>query len=381
MVRSDPKADFAVDYSAGHGPQGDVVRIYNLARCVRGTSATTNDFPMVDTKTTACYDDGTSGGAITCPAATETYHGQDATYSGLAPSYTATSSTVVTDNNTGLMWEKGFSQVAWADAEAAATAATTGGYSDWRVATVKEMYSLIQFNGATGTSDPSATTAPSDAVPYIDTDAFSFEYGTSNRYIDAQYITSTSYVSTTMNNDPTFFGVNFADGRIKGYPKTSPTGGTYYLRLVRGNAKYGSNNFTDNSDDTITDAATGLIWMKKDSAHADYNASVAATTKATGHLNWAESLAFCEGLSLAGASDWRLPNAKELQAIVDYSRSPATTSSAAIDAVFTATAITDEGAAENYAFYWTGTTHLDGDVGKWGVYVAFGKALGFFAAP
>lgn len=35
--------------------------------------------------------------------------------------------------------------------------------------------------------------------------------------------------------------------------------------------------------------------------------------------------------SYLGYTDWRLPNAKELQIIVDYTRSPATTDSAAID--------------------------------------------------
>jgi len=43
-----------------------------------------------------------------------------------------------------------------------------------------------------------------------------------------------------------------------------------------------------------------------------------------------------------GFEDWRLPNVKELQSIVDYTRSPSTTGSAAIDPVFNAPVITDE---------------------------------------
>ena len=38
------------------------------------------------------------------------------------------------------------------------------------------------------------------------------------RVIDSQMATSTKYVSTTMRGNETMFGVNFADGRIKGYP-------------------------------------------------------------------------------------------------------------------------------------------------------------------
>ena len=33
--RSDPKTGNAGDYPQGHGPQGDVIRIDNYARCVR----------------------------------------------------------------------------------------------------------------------------------------------------------------------------------------------------------------------------------------------------------------------------------------------------------------------------------------------------------
>jgi len=33
--RSDPKSGNPEDYPYGHGPQGDVIRIYNYVRCVR----------------------------------------------------------------------------------------------------------------------------------------------------------------------------------------------------------------------------------------------------------------------------------------------------------------------------------------------------------
>ena len=66
-----------------------------------------------------------------------------------------------------------------------------------------------------------------------------------------------------MNNDSTVFGVNFADGRIKGYPKyirreqnVSPN--ELYIRYVRGNPNYGINHFIDWMDNTITDGATGV---------------------------------------------------------------------------------------------------------------------------
>lgn len=36
--------------------------------------------------------------------------------------------------------------------------------------------------------------------------------------------------------------------------------------------------------------------------------------------NWCEALAYCENLTFAGHDDWRLPNIRELQSIVDYGR-------------------------------------------------------------
>jgi len=121
------------------------------------------------------------------------------------------------------MWQKSFITVNWDDTEDSAVAATTGGYNDWRIATIRQLYSLIIFTRNQGTGNPSSPTVPSDAVPFIDTSYFNFEYGQVARYIDAQYVANTVYTSTAMDGNATFFGVNFADGRIKGYPGVNLT--------------------------------------------------------------------------------------------------------------------------------------------------------------
>jgi hypothetical protein len=99
-------------------------------------------------------------------------------------------------------------------------------------------------------------------------------------------------------------------------------------------------------------------------------------------LNWENALAWVAEKNTEnylGYSDWRLPNAKELRSIVDYTRSPDTTGTAAIDPLFNTTVITNEAGEADFPDYWSGTTHAKGSnaSGTYGVYVAFGRAMGY----
>ncbi len=245
-----------------------------------------------------------------------------------------------------------------------------GGYSDWRLPTIKELYSLMDFSGKTGRSAGSSK-------PYLNTKYFDFEYGDprTERFIDAQYLSSTKYVSTTMWRHRTVFGVNFADGRIKGYgyEKHGPRGEkTFFVRYVRGKTGYGRNAFVNNGNGTVTDRTTGLMWMQIDSG------ALKAGPQKNGGMNWQQTLEWADNLTYAGYSDWRLPNAKELQGIVDYNRSPDTTNSPAINPIFKTSKIRDQQGKINYPYYWTGTTHVGGPGGgSAAVYVAFGEAQGW----
>ena len=322
-------------------------------------------YPLVDTGQAFCYD---TARQIRCPSSGTPFYGQDAQHHGAAAHYRDNNDGSISDLVTGLTWSKGLwpHMVSLEEARQIAAQLELGGYSDWRVPTIKELYSLIDFRGRTGRARPDQDTTPADAIPYIDTDYFDFAYSCSGeRYIDAQWLSSTVYVSTTMNGAKTLFGVNFADGRIKGYGyqhlHNSRQEKKFQVRFVRG-AVYGENRFVDNRNGTVSDHATGLMWMQNDSARG---------------MNWQDALTYSEQLNFAGYQDWRLPNAKELQSIVDYSRSPATHGAAAIDPLFKVTAITNEAGQRDYPFFWTSTTHLDGlRPGTDAVYVAFGRAIG-----
>ena len=339
-------------------------------------SGSTLSYPVVDTGQTTFYNASTS---TFSPDADEPFYGQDASYIKNPPSYSDNGDGTVTDEVTGLMWQKDpGAKMTLAEAMAHESSFSLAGYDDWRLPTIKELYSLINFNGL----DPSGYqgTSTNGLVPFIDTDSFVFEYGDTSkgeRIIDSQMATSTIYTSTTMGGNETMFGVNFADGRIKGYPTESmgPDGAkTYFVYYVRGNPEYGKNDFQDNGNGTITDHATGLMWMELDSG------SFSAGENLDGALNWEQALAFAETMDYAGHSDWRLPNAKELQSIVDYSRSPDATGSAAIDPKFNCTAISNEGGDLDYPFYWSSTTHanMSPESGGSGAYVSFGRALGYW---
>lgn len=325
-----------------------------------GVSALT--YPIVDTAQSQCYD---TKKAIAHPQLGEPYYGQDAHYAGNAPSYEDNGDGTVSDQVTGLMWTQDPGEKkTYSQAFNGASKCRVGGYSDWRLPSIKELYSLIQLNGID--PDPMATSTAS-LTPFIDTSVFNFEYGDPDkgeRIIDSQFASSTLYVSTTMKGAKTDFGVNFADGRIKGYGLTDPRGRekTFFVLYVRGNPDYGVNAFDDNRDGTISDTATGLMWMQGDSE--------------TG-MDWPSALDYASGMEFAGYNDWRLPSAKELQSIIDYTRSPDTTDSAAIDPIFKATAIVNELGVKDFAQYWTSTTHVGSRSAAQAVYFAFGRALGY----
>jgi hypothetical protein len=316
-------------------------------------------YKIVDTGTKDFYSDVTK---IFEPKQGQDFYGQDANYTGNQPSYTDNGDGTITDNVTGLIWEQSMGEkITFDEAIMKAENSALAGFSDWRVPTIKELYSLIQFTGQV-----------KGAVAisfFIDTDYFNQPLGDisiGEREIDAQTWSSTKYVGLTMQGDTTVFGVNFIDGRIKGYPKYKPFDGTanlMYFRMVRGNTEYGKNNFVDNGDGTVSDLATGLMWQKADDEIA---------------RDWKEALVYAENLDLADYNDWRLPNAKELQSIVDYSRSPQTTNSPAIDPIFETTEIKyPDGSSGHYPFFWTSTTHLDGaNPYASAAYIAFGEGLG-----
>jgi hypothetical protein len=340
-------------------------------------------YTVVDTGQSQCYNDH---GEMNPPSKGQPFSGQDAQFQGNTASYTISGDRLtVLDNRTGLTWQRTpetngdgklthEDKLTWEDLlarPAKLNAAKFGGFPDWRAPTIKELYSLFDARGID--PNPMQDSVSNGLRPFIDTKAFEFIYGdvaNGSRIIDSQYGTCSKYVGKSPRGGDKVFGVNFADGRIKGYDQSMPGGNRkfrFFVICVRGNPQYGKNDFHDNGDGTVTDRASSLTWSKKDSLKP---------------MNWEQALAWVEKMNTAkylGHDDWRMPNIKELQSIVDYTRSPDTSNSPAIDPVLSCTTITNEAGKPDYPYYWSGTSHVGMEKGAAAMYVPFGRAGGFLS--
>ena len=80
--------------------------------------------------------------------------------------------------------------------------------------------------------------------------------------------------------------------------------------------------------------------------------------------SWANALTDCNGLTLGGHNDWRLPNVKELQSLIDFAfYRPALSNDAGTGKWLEGNAFT--GVQSNA--YWTSTTYAANTGYAWGV--------------
>lgn len=298
------------------------------------------DSRVPDSRQGSCFD---NRNLIPCPTAGSPFYGQDGHYEGAVPAYRDNGDGTVDDLVTGLTWQKGHndSRLDYGGAKAACQNLTLGGKHDWRLPTIKELFSLADFRGSQGRR------------AYID-DVFEFRQPgldvlEGDRYADThspkmmgQTWSSTLYTGTHFGRpgvEAAFF-FNFLDGHIK----QAPTKGRnrLFYRCVRGPV-WGENRFTDLGQGIVQDQVTGLAWQKTDDGKP---------------RDWPEALSYCQKLELGGKRDWRLPSVKELQSIVDYTRH-----SPALDERFLRM-------SDPKGWFWSSTTH--GDNVRHAAYVCFG---------
>ncbi len=297
---------------------------------------------LLKTGQTTCYDD--DGITIPCSGT-----GQDGEYQyGAARSYTDNHNGTVTDNSTGLMWTQctyGLSSADWNASDCLTGSATTmtwatalsncegltfAGKSDWKLPNINELASLTDY---------------SHDNPAIDQAYFPNTQS-------GVYFSSTIFLATkedvwtieTWDGDTDWNSGSLLTRcvRVEASPASSAQAQTlktgqiicYHDDLLLPNyaipcagtgqdGQYQSGtdlSYTDNLDQTISDNATGLMWQKCPFEKiGQYCEDFDPNTPSI--VTWTDDVDFCNSsTTVAGYSDWRLPNINELKSLRDYSR-------------------------------------------------------------
>lgn len=301
-------------------------------------SATYSYFPL-KTNQTNCWD--IMGNPLACGLTRQDGDLQ----MGITRSYTDNGDGTITDNTTGLIWQKcsigqtspsctgTASTFQWSSAASQCTSLTLAGKT-WRLPNVEELQTLV-------------------------------DYGNNNPAIDTTYFPNnpTGAFWTISEHAPSFnifaWFVSFQYGDVAYSSKTN----NFYIRCVSGLEKEYSPNFTDNGDGTITDNTTGLIWQK--CSWGQTNDATCSGTALTTH--WSPALAYCNTLTLAGRT-WRLPNVNELFSLLHKTKS-------------TAPLIEETTYFPNIPtmspYYWSSTSYLNYTASAWSTSFGNGATQGY----
>ena len=127
---------------------------------------------------------------------------------------------------------------------------------------------------------------------------------------------------------------------------------------------YGAFNFVDNNNGTVTDARTGLVWLKNANPYPEGK-------------NWADAIAYCNNLAsgTAGLTDgssagqWRLPSFEEFEGI--GTDPPATWYNSTPSVPWTMPGAPFINVQPTH--YWSGTSNVSNAVNAWVVTLGTGN--------
>jgi len=271
-------------------------------------------------------------------------------------SYTDNGNGTVKDNVTGLLWQKTTNDndhdyddydYKFSFLEASTTFLSAinglGGHYGWRLPNVKELQSIVNYGVR---------------VPAINQNIF-------GPIVPVALTARDDYWSNTLYVVPGggAWKVDFNNGGV------SSSNENTYVRAVWGSpvscfpgdgAGHGKPlSYTDNGNGTVTDNVTGLMW-EKTTGVIGTKTSYSSVTDVNNTYTWVDAnttfLAALNGagyIGLAGYNDWRLPNIKELESIVNYG----VTLPAINQKIFGPTI---------QSFYWSSTPHTGANTCAWG---------------
>ena len=331
-------------------------------------SCCTPVYPSQDLPATGQRECYASNGALV-PCGSVEWPGQDGFYQAGCPSagrFTDNGDGTVTDNCTGLMWQKETAPgtYTWQNALKYCENLSLAGHDDWRLPNVRELQSIVDYGRKRPRIDP------------VFGAEWSWHWSSSTSVDDRRAALLVSFVDDFV---PVVASWKTDDGYVRavrrdpgcaseGLPATGQracygyVGEQGWVEVPCGSAEYpgqdgfyqagrpSAGRFTDNGDGTVTDNCTGLMWQKE---------------TAPGTYTWEDALKYCEDLSLAGHSDWRLPNVMELQSLVDYGWCESS-----IDPVFEA----------GGWLYWSSSTYAVSTASAWSVYFGCGHVVVYVKA-
>jgi hypothetical protein len=213
-------------------------------------------------------------------------------------SYTNNADGTVTDNVTGLMWQATptgpdggtYPELALASAPGYCTGLSLAGHADWRLPTVTELASLLDYNAT---------------PPLIDVTQFP---GTPQNW----FWTATPLAGGTGTPWTVHFGIGYT-GRTTlpndPYPVRCVRGGTGPFASTPGPAPAGRyTTMGTGAATSVYDTKTHLTWQQ-----------VSADGGTLPPMTPSDALAYCAGITLNGQPA-RLPTANELMSLVDFSQ-------------------------------------------------------------
>jgi len=292
------------------------------------------------------------------------------------PRFTDLGDGTVKDNLTGLEWvqaphslSENAGRTNWDSAVDFCNNLVYAGHSDWRLPSVKELESLVNYGNY--------NLALPAGHPFTDVQG-GYWSGTSDASATEGIWTNLAwfvsmfdgYVECYFKKDA--LGIFFCVWPVRGgqvdTPATVPNTGqtTSYRTGDDGDLETGvawpDPRFTDLTAGTVKDNLTGLEWVQ-----APHSLSGNA-----GSTNWDSAIDFCNNLAYAGHSDWRLPSRKELMSLVDYGRGyPALPTGHPFAGVHS-------GLEDSY--YWSGTSYAAESADHaWFVAMYYGGVLYYYS--
>ncbi len=188
---------------------------------------------------------------------------------------------------------------------AAVNAARLCGHADWRLPTPRELLTLVKADGSAPSIDSTLFPSTSAVTQYWT--GWTYAEGTDLAWV----------VDFRRGSNPTgrkasaALAARLVRGGSPAAGTPSCTAGTPHANSPESTP---TSAFTVHGDGTLTHQPTGLMWKQCPQG----SSGTGCATGDAAALSWRDALAAAAADTTAGFHDWRLPNKKELESIIEF---------------------------------------------------------------